>query len=158
MIDIVNTLPKHKSKRYAKRVLSKIDIIILHHSATAKGTPKAFANYHVNTNGWPGIGYHVVISEGVIYKTNSFDTVSYNCAGQNTRSIGICFAADFDKRQPSKADYCLFVDATNQVIYDLSKAKKIEVQLKEEQKVIQKRVEIQEEKWVDREWVRKQNK
>jgi hypothetical protein len=121
MIDIVNTLPKHKSKRYAKRVLSKIDIIILHHSATAKGTPKAFANYHVNTNGWPGIGYHVVISEGVIYKTNSFDTVSYNCAGQNTRSIGICFAADFDKRQPSKADYCLFVDATNQVYKELGR-------------------------------------
>jgi hypothetical protein len=43
-------------------------------------------------------------------------------------------------------------------IYDLSKAKKLEVQLKEEQKVIQKKVEIQEEKWIDREWVRKQNK
>ena len=43
-------------------------------------------------------------------------------------------------------------------IYDLSTAKKIEVTLKEEEKVIQKKVEIQEEKWIDREWVRKQNK
>lgn len=43
-------------------------------------------------------------------------------------------------------------------IYDLSKAKKIELELKEEQKVIEKKVEIQEEKWIDREWVRKQNK
>ena len=64
---------------------------MIHHSATDDGSPEAYARYHVQTRGWPGIGYHFVIQkDGGIYQTNRLDTISYHVSGQNTNSIGIC--------------------------------------------------------------------
>ncbi len=98
--NIVEELPKGNSN-YSKRSISSIDKIVIHHSATNSGTPKAYANYHVNTRGWPGIGYHFVIQkDGSVFQTNYLDTVSYHTSGQNTRSIGICLTGNYDSQQP----------------------------------------------------------
>ena len=54
--DIVKNLPVNtKVKPYPKRALSKIDQIVIHHSATKEGTAKGFANYHISERKWPGI-------------------------------------------------------------------------------------------------------
>ncbi len=102
IIDIVDNLPQNPNKQYNKRDESIIDKIILHHFAS-NGTPEAIANYHINTNDWPAIGYHFVISkDGTIYKTNNLDTISYHVSGYNTNSIGISLEGNFKIEKPKK--------------------------------------------------------
>jgi N-acetyl-anhydromuramyl-L-alanine amidase AmpD len=98
--DLTAKLPRGQ-QRYEKRKLEQIDRIVIHHSATSDGSPEAYARYHVETRGWPGIGYHFVIQkDGGIYQTNRLDTISYHVSGQNTNSIGICLTGNYDKQQP----------------------------------------------------------
>jgi N-acetylmuramoyl-L-alanine amidase len=74
--NIIDTLAKHKAKTYKTRSTDKIKYIIVHHSATVQGSAESFANYHVKNNGWPGIGYHFVITKkGEIYQTNHIKTI-----------------------------------------------------------------------------------
>ena len=112
--NITGKLKKHPSKKYSKRGLGQIDNLVVHHSATASGTPQAYANYHVDHNGWPGIGYHFVIQkDGSIFQTNDLETVSYHVSNHNTRSIGICLTGDYDTQQPPQVqlDQCGFLIA-----------------------------------------------
>lgn len=100
--DLVNSLPRNPNERYATRSLSQIQQIVIHHSATNSGSAAAYANYHVEHRGWPGIGYHFVIDkDGTINQTNYLETVSYHVSGQNTRSIGICLTGNFDVQEPT---------------------------------------------------------
>lgn len=95
--NITDSLPTKPGAKYHRRTLGYIDKIIVHHSATSSGTPESFANYHINQNGWPGIGYHFVIDkEGTVYQTNDLETVSYHCSGQNASSVGVCLIGNFD--------------------------------------------------------------
>ncbi|HKK77087.1 MAG TPA: peptidoglycan recognition family protein [Saprospiraceae bacterium] len=99
--DLTGKLPRGKGKSYEKRALEQIDRIVIHHSATNDGSPEAYALYHVETRGWPGIGYHFVIQkDGGIYQTNRLETISYHVSGQNTNSIGICLTGNYDQQQP----------------------------------------------------------
>jgi len=96
--DITDKLPKGKG-RYARRKLEQIEQVVLHHSATSSGSPEAFARYHTQERGWPGIGYHFVVQpSGKIYQTNKLDTIAYHAAGQNTRSVGVCLTGNFDQQ------------------------------------------------------------
>jgi len=99
---IVDDLPKNPNvSPYTKRNLSQVEQIILHHYAS-DGTPQAVANYHVNTNNWPAIGYHFTIDkDGTISQVNELDTISYHVSGQNTRSIGIALEGNFQNETPS---------------------------------------------------------
>jgi len=101
--DIVKNLPTSKTvKPYPKRALSKIDQIVIHHSATKEGTPKGFANYHISERKWPGIGYHIVIDKkGQIFLTNYLNVVSNHVQNANSRSVGICLVGSFDLEQPT---------------------------------------------------------
>ncbi|OGK10591.1 MAG: hypothetical protein A2Y63_06690 [Candidatus Riflebacteria bacterium RBG_13_59_9] len=75
---------------------------MVHHSGTRGGTPEDFARYHVYVNGWPGIGYHYVISrEGTVYKTNALSTISYHARGANMESVGLCLVGNFNLDIPS---------------------------------------------------------
>ncbi len=106
MQDLVDSLLKHPSKRYATRSLAAITHIAIHHSGDPhEFTPAAIARYHVNTRGWPGIGYHFYIaSDGVIYQTNRLETVSYHVGDNNSYAVGVAFNGDFnDDRLPTEA-------------------------------------------------------
>ena len=96
-------LKTHPTLKYGRRHVNRIDKIILHHSATTSGTSDAFAKYHVDTNKWPGIGYHFVITkQGMIEQVNELETISYHAAGQNTSAIGICLVGNFDIDVPTQ--------------------------------------------------------
>ena len=82
----IQNLPKYKDMRHSIRrngrypiVGTKVkDTIVIHHSLTpmkAKGsTPQAFANYHIDSNKWPGCAYPFVITwDGTIWQTDDFD-------------------------------------------------------------------------------------
>ena len=97
----VYRLPKALFKRYDTRSLEKIEQVVIHHSATESGSPESYALYHIHNNGWPGIGYHYVISKaGKIVQTQRLKTVSYHTSGQNTRSVGICLTGNYDTQSP----------------------------------------------------------
>jgi N-acetylmuramoyl-L-alanine amidase len=101
---VVDDLPKSLYKKYDSRGIDAIDKVVIHHSAVggSGGDPWAFARYHVNTNKWPGIGYHYVIQkDGLIYQTQNLSTKSYHAGNANNSSIGICLSGDFDNEKPT---------------------------------------------------------
>lgn len=117
MINIVNDLPRHPTKKYATRDIKDLKYIAVHHSGTVEGTPKSFAEYHIKKNDWPGIGYHYVITkQGVVYKTNNITTISYHVGDYNRQAIGICLVGDFDKEKPTEAQY----QALRELLQELS--------------------------------------
>ena len=82
---------------------SKTEQIILHHSGvTVLQSVETIHNYHKNTNGWSGIGYHFYVrKDGNIYRGRPENTVGAHCQGENYNSIGICFEGNFEKEKMS---------------------------------------------------------
>ncbi|WP_222933183.1 peptidoglycan recognition protein family protein [Fulvivirga aurantia] len=80
--------------------------LAVHHSLTTSGSAKAFANYHVKNNGWPGIGYHYVIEKnGTIIWCNDLDLKTYHVGKGNRYSIGVCMVGDFRSQKLETAQY-----------------------------------------------------
>lgn len=118
MIDVRNELPRHPSRRYARRKIEEIDIIAIHHSLTKEGSPEAFARYHVQNNGWPGIGYAYVIGkDGTIYITNDLESVSYHAGQSNRRAVGVCLIGDFRVEKPTSAQYQAAIQLVRYLLY-----------------------------------------
>jgi hypothetical protein len=103
--DIIEALPRHPSLRYRMRNMDEITHVIVHHSATLPTiSAEAMARYHVNDRGWPGIGYHFVITvDGKIQQTNPLAAASYHAREANAYGVGICFTGDFSITIPSPA-------------------------------------------------------
>jgi len=100
-VNIVDSLAKHASKKYGRRSLDRIRSCVVHHSGNTSGSPESFARYHVNTHGWPGIGYHFVIDkDATIYLTQYLDTNSYHTSGNNTAAFGICVIGNYEIEVP----------------------------------------------------------
>jgi hypothetical protein len=106
VFDIVDDLIKHPTLRYKKRDLSKLEAHVVHHTTGPRNlTPDRIARDHVNSRGWPGIGYTLFITaDGNIYLTNHLDTMSYATGGQNHRYLSTCLAGNFmEGQQPTPA-------------------------------------------------------
>lgn len=102
--NLVGALTVSPIKRYTTRAVSLIDTVVIHHSATLGGSAQAYARFHVNENGWPGIGYHFVIDkDGAVHQTNDLTTVSYHVKNKNGTSVGICLTGDYDQESPPQA-------------------------------------------------------
>jgi hypothetical protein len=104
---IVDELPKSSDPTnvYGTRARSAIKTIVVHHTAVSPTIgARRVAEVHVNTNGWPGIGYHFFVNpDGTIEQTNWPETVSAHTRGQNHYSIGVAFAGDFTGATPTPA-------------------------------------------------------
>lgn len=103
--DVADSLSKHPTKQYATRRPEAIEHIIVHHSAIPPTVgAQRIAEYHVNNLQWPGIGYHFAIDDqGVIYRTNALETISYHAGDINRSSVGICFLGNFTDAVPTSA-------------------------------------------------------
>lgn len=107
---LVDLRGKTKSKgSYANvGVNAKTDIAV-HHSLTTSGNSAAFANYHVGTNGWPGIAYHfVILKDGTIEWNHDLGIKSYHVGNSNRFAIGICLVGDFRTEKPTAAQESSF--------------------------------------------------
>ncbi len=90
MRDVVDQLQKHPTKSYPGRQLKAITHICIH-----------VAQYHVETQGWPGIGYHYYVKpDGTIYQTQRLETVSWHVSHNNDYTVGICVSGDFTYAPP----------------------------------------------------------
>lgn len=79
------------------------DEIVLHHAA-GTGSVKDIHNWHINGNGWAGIGYHFYVRKnGEVYAGRPVDTVGAHTYGENSHTIGICFEGNFENETMSEA-------------------------------------------------------
>ena len=108
--DIRDKLPNSGS--YPQRHVSDITHIDLHHSATPQDDYKGFetivnfANYHINHHGWPGIGYHnIVTPDGKIWKTGYANESRWSVGNHNGYSISLMIIGSFDKENPTQIQY-----------------------------------------------------
>jgi N-acetylmuramoyl-L-alanine amidase len=100
IINLVQSLPRGEGQ-YKRRQLGTIRKIAVHHSATKTGSAEAFARFHTEHNGWPGIGYHYVVEkDGTVKKTNNLSTVSYHVGQSNRIAVGVCFTGHYDIDTP----------------------------------------------------------
>ena len=102
---MAESLPKHPSKVYPTRPLSGIKYRVIHHSGVdVDSSPEAVARYHIETLGWPGVGYTWLISwDGTIYMTNWPETMCYNVSQRNHEVMGILLVGDYSDRWPRPA-------------------------------------------------------
>lgn len=82
---------------------------MIHHSATKdSGTVSwgAIRRFHVETNGWSDIGYHLGVElVGDHYEVmlgRAFDRDGAHCYqdAMNTKALGVCFVGDYDAAPP----------------------------------------------------------
>lgn len=113
--NVIEKLPKHDKKSYSYRPIKAIKYLAVHHSLTddipGGEDIYAFARYHVNDLGWPGIGYTYVIDvDGIIYKTNPAILKTYHVGDYNYYALGICLVGDFRNSKPTKDQYEALID------------------------------------------------
>jgi hypothetical protein len=102
--DLHVSLPHHATLTYASRPVANIARLVLHHTATPQTTTwQTVANYHVNSNGWPGIGYHIGIHvDGRVALLNTPETISYHCGDaskpgdENADTLAIACMGNFE--------------------------------------------------------------
>ena len=81
-----------------------LEYIVIHHTAsTAKETVEQIHNFHINNNGWAGIGYHFYIrKDGTIYKGRDEKYAGAHCENYNSVSLGICLEGNFEIEKPTE--------------------------------------------------------
>ena len=79
--------------------------IVIHHTGSQTDTDASAAqihNYHVNGNGWAGIGYHFVIrKDGTIERGRPEWSVGSHAYKNNSDSIGIHLSGNFNLANPT---------------------------------------------------------
>jgi len=95
---IADSLPWHKTNTWEKRKLESIKRIIIHHTASEAPLYNQ-ASYHVNTHGWAGLSYHLIISGGRINQVNSLEDVTFHAASNNMDTVAVCIHGDLSKRE-----------------------------------------------------------
>ncbi len=75
--------------------------IVCHHSGvTVRQSVEIIHEYHKNTNGWAGLGYHFYVrTDGSLYRGRPENTVGAHAVGANYNSIGICFEGNFSEEE-----------------------------------------------------------
>lgn len=105
--DLTGTLPRHATLSYDTRPVSDISRVVLHHTDANRSTTwQAVAQYHVTTNGWPGIGYHIGVRQygerAVVSLLNTPTTRSYHAhTVGNDHGLAVCVAGKFNTNRPS---------------------------------------------------------
>ncbi|MEE6134608.1 peptidoglycan-binding protein [Priestia sp. FSL W8-0001] len=129
LVDKRGKLPSKGS--YSKRAngVNSITTRVWHHSLTklsAGGSNiVSFANFHVGTNGWPEVAYHLIIDpntiingKAAIYYCVDISKRSYHVGNSNTIGLGICVIGDYRTDKLSKATIASIIDLRNALIKD----------------------------------------
>ncbi|MCF2132509.1 peptidoglycan-binding protein [Strepomyces sp. STD 3.1] len=116
---------------YGKRSngVKSITTRVWHHSLTklsAGGSKiESFADFHVRTNGWPEIAYHLIIDpkhvvngKATIYYCVDIAKRSYHVGNSNTIGLGICVIGDYRTDVLSDAAIRSIADLRNALVKD----------------------------------------
>jgi N-acetyl-anhydromuramyl-L-alanine amidase AmpD len=89
------------------RDLARVEMVVVHHSATASGNVVLFRVLHRVVFGWDDVGYHYVIGNGTysgdgeLEEGRPLGAMGAHAKGHNDRSIGVCLVGDFNSSRPS---------------------------------------------------------
>lgn len=89
------------------RDLARVEMVVVHHSATASGNVALFRVLHRVVFGWDDVGYHYVIGNGTysgdgeLEEGRPLGVMGAHAKGHNDRSIGVCLVGDFNSSRPS---------------------------------------------------------
>ena len=110
------SLPEHDAAWEPPEPARPWRFIVVHHSATHKGSAAVFDRWHRRHNGWDELGYHFVIGNGTYTGDGRIEVGSRwpkqkhgaHCkVGQdetyNDFGIGICLVGNFEKQWPTQA-------------------------------------------------------
>ncbi len=103
-VDLRDSIPGDSYNWSWVRPLSQVNYLAIHHTAGPDTqTPEEIANYHINNNGWGGIGYHFLIAkDGTVFYVGDISTARANVANLNEQVLGICLIGNFTEgRIPS---------------------------------------------------------
>lgn len=99
--DWTDKLPHHPKLTWdgieTPRKPEDINTIVIHHTASEAPLENQ-AKYHVNTHGWPGLSYHLIISGGKVIQANDLLSFTYHVASNNGYTVAICIHGDLSKR------------------------------------------------------------
>jgi N-acetylmuramoyl-L-alanine amidase len=129
LVDKRGKLPSKGSYNKRAKGVKSITTRVWHHSLTklsAGGSNiVAFANFHVGTNGWPEIAYHLIIDpntiingKAVIYYSVDISKRSYHVGNSNTIGLGICVIGDYRTDKLSKPTIASIIELRNALIKD----------------------------------------
>lgn len=107
---IADSLLWHKTAKWEQRSLESIKRIIIHHTASESPLWNQ-SSYHVNTHGWAGLSYHLIISGGRINQVNSLEDITFHAASNNMDSVAICIHGDLSKREMTSQERDLLYGA-----------------------------------------------
>lgn len=96
IVDAINDLEWHPTRKWKTRKLSRVDTIVLH-TADTYASLKNINHYdispgnHISSKGCPHFTYHFYISypDGNIFQANRLTDVVWHARGANNRGIGI---------------------------------------------------------------------
>ncbi|KAK6994810.1 peptidoglycan-recognition protein SC2 [Biomphalaria glabrata] len=75
-----------------------------HDRATCQAQVKIFQNYHMDTHGWPDIGYTYVIGgDGSVFEGRGWDKVGAHTLNYNSVGYGFCMIGTFTSHMPTAA-------------------------------------------------------
>ncbi|KAK7110408.1 peptidoglycan-recognition protein SC2-like [Littorina saxatilis] len=75
-----------------------------HDKASCIHIIKGYQNYHMDTHGWPDIGYNFVVGEdGHAYEARGWKKLGAHTVGYNDKAIAICVMGDFTSHVPNTA-------------------------------------------------------
>jgi len=73
-----------------------------HDRASCEHFVKVYQNYHMDTHGWPDIGYNFVVGEdGNAYEARGWTKLGAHTLGYNHNGIAICMIGDFSNHVPN---------------------------------------------------------
>jgi len=87
-----------------RRSLMEVRFLVVHHSGVAVDSEASAINdYHIDKNGWPGIGYHFLVHwDGRAEYVADIEEVRYNVWGRNREVIGLCLVGDWRWEMPPR--------------------------------------------------------
>ena len=95
-IDLRGKLPTNGE--YEMRDMTKVNTVIIHHSASTGQTINSLAQFHIDAKGWPAIAYHFAVGwDGKVYQLNDVDRKTFHAQGWNTRAIGVCLIGNYQE-------------------------------------------------------------
>lgn len=96
-VDLRDPIPGDSYNWSWVRPLNQVSYLAIHHTAgPATQSPTEIANYHINNNGWGGIGYHFLIAkDGTVFYVGDISTARANVANLNEQVLGICLIGNF---------------------------------------------------------------
>ncbi|GIO25150.1 N-acetylmuramoyl-L-alanine amidase [Oceanobacillus sp. J11TS1] len=107
-VDFRNKVKRHPTRKFPVLSLKGKTTIAIHHSLTRQGlggsNAESYAKFHVDTHGWPSIGYSYVIEpDGTIKFCNDIELRTYHVGDHNNYAVGICLTGDFRYEEPTNA-------------------------------------------------------